>query len=422
MAPRQCAKFALCLRETLLCFKCHADKQGPFVYEHVPVKTEGCTSCHTPHGSTNPRLLRVSQVNLLCLQCHTFPMQGPAGPTTIRRLNKLAHCATRRFTGRMPAVFSSNEGTQPMFYVSLCLSAPRTACANWSVRHLASGFLLLFLISGTAHAQGGDAKAGQDQPQPPEGMQEGGYTIHFSVEAGYRLSDVTGSQGMYSTLVNLPSGPRTFDQSLSMQSPAHDGLLFDNLFFSSNGWGGDPNQGWNLRMDKGRLYDFRASYRRDQNSFDYDLLTNPLNPPTSSPSIPVTDSPHTFLNHRRMSDFDLAILPQSAVTIRIGYSNNNMKGPSFSSVHEGTDALLSQVWDSQLNSYRFGVDIRPATRTVISYDQSFDVYDGNTAAQLAAFAPAIVPPTPGIPATVELGLPIDTANRNPCAINHRQQA
>jgi DmsE family decaheme c-type cytochrome len=64
-----------------VCFKCHADKQGPFIYEHEPVRTEGCTSCHSPHGSTNPRLLLVSQVNLLCLQCHTFPMQGPAGPT-----------------------------------------------------------------------------------------------------------------------------------------------------------------------------------------------------------------------------------------------------------------------------------------------------------------------------------------------------
>jgi DmsE family decaheme c-type cytochrome len=63
-----------------VCYKCHADKQGPFVFEHVPVKTEGCSSCHTPHGSTNPRLLRVSQINLLCLQCHTFPVQGPAGP------------------------------------------------------------------------------------------------------------------------------------------------------------------------------------------------------------------------------------------------------------------------------------------------------------------------------------------------------
>jgi DmsE family decaheme c-type cytochrome len=63
-----------------VCAKCHADKTGPFVYEHVPVKTEGCSSCHTPHGSTNPRYLRVSQVNLLCLQCHSFPAQGPAGP------------------------------------------------------------------------------------------------------------------------------------------------------------------------------------------------------------------------------------------------------------------------------------------------------------------------------------------------------
>jgi len=63
-----------------VCFQCHADKQGPFVYEHVPVKTEGCTSCHTPHGSTNPRFLRVSQINLMCLQCHSFPVQGPQGP------------------------------------------------------------------------------------------------------------------------------------------------------------------------------------------------------------------------------------------------------------------------------------------------------------------------------------------------------
>jgi DmsE family decaheme c-type cytochrome len=63
-----------------VCFKCHAEKQGPFVYEHMPVKTDGCTSCHTVHGSTNPRLLRVSQVNLLCLQCHSYPGLGPSGP------------------------------------------------------------------------------------------------------------------------------------------------------------------------------------------------------------------------------------------------------------------------------------------------------------------------------------------------------
>ena len=53
------------------CLKCHADKQGPFVFEHAPVKTEGCTICHTPHGSNNPRLLVRTQIRQLCLECHS---------------------------------------------------------------------------------------------------------------------------------------------------------------------------------------------------------------------------------------------------------------------------------------------------------------------------------------------------------------
>lgn len=68
-----------------VCLKCHTEKKGPFVFEHMPVKTEGCASCHTPHGSANTRLLKVSNVNQLCLQCHTLslsnvPSQPPIGP------------------------------------------------------------------------------------------------------------------------------------------------------------------------------------------------------------------------------------------------------------------------------------------------------------------------------------------------------
>ncbi|MBZ5707496.1 MAG: DmsE family decaheme c-type cytochrome, partial [Acidobacteriia bacterium] len=61
-----------------VCFKCHIDKAGPFSFEHEPVKTEGCVACHTPHGSTNPRLLKRSQINLLCLECHTLTVDSPA--------------------------------------------------------------------------------------------------------------------------------------------------------------------------------------------------------------------------------------------------------------------------------------------------------------------------------------------------------
>jgi len=64
--------------QDIVCMKCHTDKAGPFVYEHAPVKTEGCVSCHVPHGSSNPRLLKRSQVNLLCLECHTLTIDSGA--------------------------------------------------------------------------------------------------------------------------------------------------------------------------------------------------------------------------------------------------------------------------------------------------------------------------------------------------------
>jgi DmsE family decaheme c-type cytochrome len=57
--------------QDIICFQCHTDKQGPFVFEHQPVKVDGCESCHTVHGGPNPHMLKLSNVNLLCLQCHT---------------------------------------------------------------------------------------------------------------------------------------------------------------------------------------------------------------------------------------------------------------------------------------------------------------------------------------------------------------
>lgn len=67
--------------QDMVCFKCHTDKAGPFVYEHAPAKTEGCVACHTPHASSNPRLLKRSQVNLLCLECHTLTVDSGAPST-----------------------------------------------------------------------------------------------------------------------------------------------------------------------------------------------------------------------------------------------------------------------------------------------------------------------------------------------------
>jgi DmsE family decaheme c-type cytochrome len=76
-----------------VCYKCHADKQGPFVYQHE-AKIEGCQVCHSPHGSTNQRMLKQNQVNLLCISCHSLNAEvgPPATPTFHNQAQKYQAC------------------------------------------------------------------------------------------------------------------------------------------------------------------------------------------------------------------------------------------------------------------------------------------------------------------------------------------
>jgi len=53
-----------------LCYKCHAEKRGPFLWEHPPVE-ENCLTCHVPHGSNHEKLL-TSKPPLLCQSCHNL--------------------------------------------------------------------------------------------------------------------------------------------------------------------------------------------------------------------------------------------------------------------------------------------------------------------------------------------------------------
>jgi len=51
-----------------LCTSCHAEKRGPYLWEHAPVR-EGCTTCHDAHGSSNERMLQ-AKLPMLCQRCH----------------------------------------------------------------------------------------------------------------------------------------------------------------------------------------------------------------------------------------------------------------------------------------------------------------------------------------------------------------
>ncbi|MBI4495728.1 MAG: DmsE family decaheme c-type cytochrome [Deltaproteobacteria bacterium] len=53
-----------------LCYKCHGDKRGPYVWEHPPVE-ENCQICHAPHGSKAQKLIKEKIPNL-CQDCHDW--------------------------------------------------------------------------------------------------------------------------------------------------------------------------------------------------------------------------------------------------------------------------------------------------------------------------------------------------------------
>ena len=61
------------------CLSCHIEKRGQILKSsHMPVK-EGkmdCASCHNPHGSYGPKLLKTATVNDTCYTCHA-EKRGP---------------------------------------------------------------------------------------------------------------------------------------------------------------------------------------------------------------------------------------------------------------------------------------------------------------------------------------------------------
>ena len=50
------------------CAQCHREQAKPFVFEHEALR-EGCTVCHSAHGSINAKML-IERDNNLCLKCH----------------------------------------------------------------------------------------------------------------------------------------------------------------------------------------------------------------------------------------------------------------------------------------------------------------------------------------------------------------
>jgi hypothetical protein len=253
---------------------------------------------------------------------------------------------------------------------------------------------------------------GQDQ----QGINEGNYNIKQSIEFGYRGVSTSGDQNTYDTMINLQDGFRLLDFSTEINSIDHRGALFDRLFFYNSGYGGDPQNASRLQVAKHGWYDFSAQFLRDENTWNYSLLANPLNPVVPpfanapagfTPIIPL--SPHLYNTRRKIQNYDLLLRPQARVRFRLGYSHNSDEGPQFSTIHAGTEQLLFNNVATVQNNYHVGVDFRLLARTSVSYDQFFNYYKSDTGAldQNQQF-----PLANGVP--VDIGVSLNAGANQPC--------
>ncbi|MGD0732365.1 MAG: hypothetical protein ABR956_13975 [Terracidiphilus sp.] len=223
-----------------------------------------------------------------------------------------------------------------------------------------------------------------------------GYSTHQSVDLGGRIAGVSGSGAMYSTLVNMQSGPRVLGETFELRAlPGTKNTLVDSLRAFGTGFGGDPNSFSKLDFSKGKIYEFSGLFRRDRQYFDYDLLGNPNIP--GGQSIPigtggsfawpqVEQSPFLFNTVRRMTDTNLTIFPLAKVTFRAGYSQNIFQGPSLSPSGYGFatgDAILSEYQRNSTDDFIGAVDWKPVQGTRVTFEEQITHYKGDSFFTLA---------------------------------------
>lgn len=101
-------------RQNETCANCHREQARPFVYEHEALR-EGCTTCHSPHGTVHAKLLVDRGANL-CLRCHA-QVQTDTGGLLIGKMDHrpLLRLGTCWSAGCHTAVHGSNVQPKLMY-------------------------------------------------------------------------------------------------------------------------------------------------------------------------------------------------------------------------------------------------------------------------------------------------------------------
>jgi hypothetical protein len=267
------------------------------------------------------------------------------------------------------------------------------------IQRIAGGIgVAILLMTGSAVAQNPTPDAPLPTPESQIAAPQG-YAIHQTVDLGGHIVGLSGSGAMYSTLVNIQSGPRVLGETFEMRAlPGNKHTLIDTLSAFGTGFGGDPNSFSKLDASKGKIYDFSGTFRRDRQYFDYDLLGNPnittgqsipigpSNAPTGSLAWPqVNQSSVMFNTVRRMMDTSLTLFPLSTLTYRVAYSHNIFQGPTQSPSYNIAkyNALLAEYQRNSTDDFTGAVDWKPLRETKLSFEEQVDHYKADSYFTLA---------------------------------------
>ena len=172
--------------------------------------------------------------------------------------------------------------------------------------------------------------------------------ITGSVDFGYRFTSIGGDNDVYRSVVNLGQGPRLLGLDLTIVDPQK--RLFDHLDVRANNWGGDPYNTLHVNASKRGIYDFNFDYR---DIAYFNLLPSFADPLLGSGLVLDEDS---YFARRRMSDFQLDLLPGHRIMPYLAYGRDSGQGTGITTFESdvNTYPVADRMFD-KTDNYRGGV-------------------------------------------------------------------
>jgi hypothetical protein len=174
--------------------------------------------------------------------------------------------------------------------------------------------------------------------------------ITGTVDFGFRFTSVGGDNDVYRSVVNLGQGPRLLGLDLTIVDPKK--RLFDRLDVRASNWGGDPYNTIHLDASKRGIYDFNFDYR---DVAYFSLLPSFADPLLGTGIVLDEDS---YFARRRMSDFQLDLLPGHRIVPYLAYGRDSGQGTGITTFESDTNSypVADQMFD-KTDNYRGGVHL-----------------------------------------------------------------